>query len=130
MRVGAMLVLFVLVLAGCGSSDPRVTVSGQVSLDGEPIKEGTIRFEPTDGKSPSAGAAIANGGYTLKVHPGKVRVLFEASKTVGKRKAYDAPDSPYLPILEPIIPAKYLKEPVQKEISSGDQQLDFPLTSK
>jgi hypothetical protein len=52
-------------LVGCGDSRPaRVPISGQVLIDGEPLKFGVIRFIPDDGR-PSSGNLDANGRFTL-----------------------------------------------------------------
>jgi acetyl esterase/lipase len=49
-------------LAGAG----RVEVSGTVTLNGEPIKWGTITFEPADApQAPVAGDRIADGKYKI-----------------------------------------------------------------
>jgi hypothetical protein len=54
------------VLAGCGDKRPtRVPVSGQVLIDGEPLKFGVIRFIPDDGR-PSSGNLDASGRFTLR----------------------------------------------------------------
>jgi len=37
-----------LFLAGCGSGSKRVGVQGTVTYKGEPVKEGSITFEPFD----------------------------------------------------------------------------------
>lgn len=55
-----------LALVGCGDSRPaRVPISGQVLIDGEPLKFGVIRFIPDDGR-PSSGNLDANGRFTLR----------------------------------------------------------------
>ena len=54
------------VLAGCGPSDPhnRQAVSGKVSIKGQPVKFGTIIFEPQGGQQVSATANTARGRVT------------------------------------------------------------------
>src|SRR4051812_2388316 len=79
--------------AGC-SDGSKATVSGKVTLDGEPLKEGLIKFLPADGKSQNADAPIKDGQYMATMPPGEKRVEISAPKVVGKRKMYDTPDSP------------------------------------
>lgn len=65
-------------LAGC--SDGTATVSGTVTYNDEPVKNGYVTFSPADGKGPVAGAQIADGKYTAtKVAPGPKVVLVEAA---------------------------------------------------
>lgn len=54
--------------AGCGGGAPRipglVPVSGNVTLNGQPLKEGAVTFVASDGQTIYSGL-IANGRYTL-----------------------------------------------------------------
>lgn len=67
---GRVLILGVLLLAGCGRSGV-VPVSGTVTLDGKPLAHATVVFElQSDDKNPgpgSSGTTDANGRYTLHV---------------------------------------------------------------
>lgn len=67
---GFLLVLTVVVV-GCGESDPlgRRPVSGEVTLEGQPLAQGTISFEPSE-KGTSAGATIADGRYSISTEVG------------------------------------------------------------
>ena len=54
--------------AGCGDGHPaRVPVSGQVLIDGKPLKHGTIKFIPT-GHRASQGKLDENGRFTLSCY--------------------------------------------------------------
>lgn len=72
--------------AGCGPSDPlgRRAVSGTVTLDGAPVAEGSINFEPTERSTTSSGAVIKEGEYSIPkengLPPGKYRVVINALK--------------------------------------------------
>ncbi|MGO8753432.1 MAG: hypothetical protein ACLQNE_46440 [Thermoguttaceae bacterium] len=56
-----------IVVAGCGSSDPRkYRVSGTVTYDGKPVPQGTVFFVPDaakDNHGPGAQAVIKDGAY-------------------------------------------------------------------
>ena len=55
---------FVLLL-GCGDGRPsRVPVSGMVTIDGEPLTAGYLRFVPPDDR-PSSGTIGSDGRFTL-----------------------------------------------------------------
>jgi hypothetical protein len=53
-------------LAGCGPSGPTLaTVSGKITLDGQPLPNVNVQFVPEKGGSPSYGGTNANGEYEL-----------------------------------------------------------------
>lgn len=62
--------IVVLLVCGCGQQGPaRFDVSGTVTYDGQPLPQGTIRFEPDGSKGnhgPVGYAAITDGTYTTK----------------------------------------------------------------
>ncbi|MDR0338491.1 MAG: DUF4198 domain-containing protein [Planctomycetaceae bacterium] len=65
------IVTFFCIVIGCNSSSlKRYQVSGTVTLDGQPVAEGEIRFSPDNAKGntgPQGYAAIENGKFkTLK----------------------------------------------------------------
>jgi hypothetical protein len=124
---------FALALAGgCSGGGAAGTVNGTVTLDGQLLKEGTVRFVPIDGKSQTAGADVKDGKFTASVPRGEMRVEFSAPKPVGKpRKAYDTPDSPVVQEMAELIPAKYnVKSDLKLSVKSGAQDETFTLTSK
>jgi hypothetical protein len=119
-----------LLLTGC--SDPTIgTVSGTVTIDGAPVKSGSIAFFPMDGKSPTGGAAIVDGQYMATVAPGTARVEIHASKVIGQRKAYDTPDSPMMEIVGEALPAKYHEaSELTLDVKPGENRQDYDLTTK
>lgn len=85
--------MLILLSAGCGDGRPaRVTVSGQVLIDGKPLQQGNIKFVP-EGARPSAGTIDENGRFTLTcfdgndgVIPGTHRVQISASEILDNSK--------------------------------------------
>lgn len=113
-------------IAGCGSS-PLVMVSGTVSYDGTPIDLGSIRFDPADGKGPSAEAKIEAGKYNVDVAPGKKKVFITGLKQNGFTTP-GGPDGPKIPAYEEIVPAKYnTASDLTHEITGGATGVDFNL---
>jgi hypothetical protein len=72
----------VLACVGCNSSES--SVSGSVTVDGQPLKEGDIIFEPADGQGSPAAGKIVDGKYTLKIAPGNKKVRINASRPAKK----------------------------------------------
>ena len=69
-------------VVGCGDGRPeRVRVAGTVTIDGQPLTHGNIKFVPA-GARPSAGKLDANDGVVR----GRHRVAISASKILSERK--------------------------------------------
>jgi hypothetical protein len=70
-RIGAIVLcaLGLAVASGCGGGPKRVPVSGEATLDGEPLKAGVLNFFPDDAKgNPHRVACLSpmrNGKYNL-----------------------------------------------------------------
>jgi len=71
--LGILAVFFGLMATGCGS---KSSVSGRVTLDGQPVESGFVTFFPVEDKGQSVGTDIVHGEYSIDVlTPGKKRVL-------------------------------------------------------
>jgi hypothetical protein len=97
-------------VSGCsqGSSKPTAHLSGEVTINGQPIPEnasGTIMFRPTKaGMANTAGVPVAGGKYDSPNTPvGEVTVFFSIQGPTGKMIS-DA-GGPLYPEMQPIIPA-------------------------
>lgn len=123
----------ILGLAGCGSSGASpdlVSVSGVIKLDGTPLKSGTINFTPTDGKKPTAGGTILDGSYSAQVPTGPMKISISAPKVIGKKKAYDTPDSAMIDIVEEAIPPAYnASSKLEHNVTAAKSDLNFDLKS-
>lgn len=88
-----MLLLFagsVLCLSGCmrSSGPARCPFAGTVTVNGDPLPAGRIRFTPRIGtQGPAASAGIVNGLFRVPVEegllPGVYRVEIEAAENLG-----------------------------------------------
>jgi hypothetical protein len=68
--------------AGCSSAEAEV--SGIVTVEGQPLREGDIIFEEVDQSVTPAAAKIVDGKYELRVLPGSKRVRINASRATKK----------------------------------------------
>lgn len=100
-------------LVGCGSSDGRVGITGEVSLDGEPIKSGSIRLTLVEGeKKESTGAMIHDGSYSIPVEkgllPGKYHVVLSAADAEAAPVTLrDSSGRPTVAVSPELIPPEY-----------------------
>src|SRR5437868_14156809 len=79
----AALATALLLASGCDSGSANGTVSGTITLDGQPVDGGLIRFIPIDGQSQPDDSPIANGAYSVTMPPGEKRVEISWMKTFG-----------------------------------------------
>jgi hypothetical protein len=119
-------------LAGCGpKAPPTGTVSGEVTLDGQPLPEGNIQFTPLTSNAGTAGTLIKDGKFEAVVPVANMRVTINASKVVGKRKVYPTPDSPEVDEVVEIIPQRYnVSSQLSIDVKEGSQAVRYDLTSK
>jgi hypothetical protein len=137
MRALSLLPLLVL-LAGCGGSHRLAPVSGHVTLNGKPLANAAVNFQPVaqgssiDPGAGSGGFTDADGRYTL--------TLIGTTKTrgavVGKHKVRvtlvqqsDSADDRPKPIKQ--LPTRYNRETtLEWEVKpGGTEAADFALTS-
>lgn len=121
MRFGkhlALVVLWVSVIVsmGCGKKVERTAVSGVVSLDGEPVKDGQVSFEPAQGASGKMEfGIIADGKYSIPeqfgLAPGEYLVRITGNRATGKMAEPDAfteaSQENSLEIMEQYIPPQF-----------------------
>ena len=130
----ALIILSVCVLStGCDQGIRRAEVHGKVTLDGQPIPQGDIRFVPTSG--PVWSARIKDGSYTTAgtkgVPTGPLRIEIQAFRTPVSSLPPD-PESDAIPV-EQYLPAKFnLESQLELTIEPGATTVEknFELTTK
>ncbi|MFO0899630.1 MAG: hypothetical protein U0836_19555 [Pirellulales bacterium] len=118
---------------GCGESLP--TVSGKVTIDGKPVPEGMISFQP----QPSGAIAVApirpDGSYEVKtgtatgLKPGEYIIVVQAPKGIPPAPTAQNPN----PKFERWVPAKYGNPEtsgLQLTVTSGSITHNLDLKSK
>jgi hypothetical protein len=120
-----------LALAGCARGPATGRVNGEVTLDGQPLTKGHVEFSPVDGQGQTGGALIADGKFSAEIPVAKMKVAIHSPKVVGKRKAYDTPESPWEDEVAEALPARYhVNSDLTLDIKSGTQAVKFELKSK
>lgn len=104
--------------------EPTYDVSGTVTFDGVPLKDGFINFESEvpDGQ-PTGSAQISNGKYATKARAGKKKVSITANKPTGEK------DSGGFDITVNYLPLQYnLNSTLKAEVTAaGPNKFDFVL---
>jgi hypothetical protein len=94
-------VILVACFAGCGKTGPELApVTGRITLDGKPLENADISFQPDNSKPPSAGRTDANGHYELAYKRGVT------GGTVGSNSVQITISTDVVPNA-PSIPARY-----------------------
>jgi hypothetical protein len=126
--------------SGAGDELPRQAVSGTVSLDGEPLKKGTIRFIPATQGNQSAsvegGAMIESGGFSIPrdpagLVPGSYQVAIYGGGSAASGRDAKGPVTGGPSPKKESIPAKYnAKSTLTAEVKKGDaNNFKFEMTS-
>lgn len=107
--------------AGCGKTGPRnCRISGELTLDGKPVRDGAIQFDITKDGDVPGGAVVIDGRYQTWISPGSKTVRFAiAGSRDGLAPEDETPN---------ICPPKYAKSPPQIEVLKSGVH-DFRLTS-
>lgn len=116
-------------LPGCGGAGPR-SVSGTVTVDGQPLTSGEILFEPEDTtKSPDAGQ-IKDGKFAFSAKTGKVKVKITAMREIPGKTLVGAMGET-LASTEQYLPAKYnTATELTAEVKASGNSFEFPLVTK
>ncbi len=129
--VGLCAAVALAAVAGCTAKKP--VLSGVVTLDGQPLDNGSVTFVPVAGDGQTAGATLGpDGRYRVELSPTKMKVVIRSPKVVGKRKMYETPDSPMVEIYDEVLPPRYSdqnKTELTVTVEPGENEKDFALTS-
>jgi hypothetical protein len=130
--IGMLCVGLMAVGIGCGSSE-FIEVSGSVSVDGQPLKEGDISFVPLDKRFGGEGGKVSNGKFTMRARPGKNRIEIRANEVVPGKTVPSAagPDAPPEPMIRSIVPPKYNEQStLEEDVSAAKRTFTFDLKTK
>jgi hypothetical protein len=139
LRPAALVLLTTLAIGGCGADgsapvDPyqRVAASGTVTLDGVPLSEGMIQFEPAAStKGPAASGEIHQGKFAIEKSQGPVAGKYKVRISGRPPAKIDVQEQPGgTPKVTPDpVPSKYnTKSTLETDVpADGSSTLDFPL---
>jgi len=115
-----------------GCSEGKSSISGTVTFDGEPVKNGSITFVKSDGELLREGAVITDGAFQASLPTGEYKIELNAQKVVGKRiqKGFDGKDEEVEETKE-LFPERYnTKTTLTKKIERGANTLELNATTK
>jgi hypothetical protein len=124
------LVIGAFLVAGCGGPEhPKVgRVSGVVTLDGQPLAEATVMFQPTEGRA-SIATTDSSGKYSLIYLDGVPGAKLGAHQVIIRTEIPGEDGQP--PIAKEKLPKKYHENTeLTAEVKPGANTFDFDLKSQ
>lgn len=121
------------VAGGCSENLP--TVHGLVTIDGKPVPEGMISFQPVGGGAIAVARISPDGSYSVKtgtaagLKPGEYKIAVSAPKGIIPAPTPDNPN----PKIERWVPLKYNdieKSGLSITVTSGSTERNLELKSK
>lgn len=121
----------VCLMIGCGGGVDRpdlATVSGTVTVDGQPMKRVHVQFHPVAGGRPSSGVTDDAGKYELAFTPDAMGAMPGQNRvSVDLLPQYDD-DGNELP-MEKFLVNKTMEGKTSLEVTNGDNTFDFELVT-
>jgi len=135
-RVRALQLGLVMLLGSvCGCSEKMPTVSGLVTIDGKPVPEGMISFQPVSGGAIAVARISPDGSYSVKtgsdagLKPGEYKIAVSAPKGIIPAPTPQNPN----PKIERWVPLRYNdieKSGLSINVTSGSTEKNLELTTK
>ena len=127
----AMMMLIVALEAGCGPSRPALLpAEGLVTLDGKPLADAAVAFQPKAGGRPASARTDASGRFKVGTYtprdgalPGEHTVTIAAVESSGP---------PNAPVVRWITPKKYSNNQsgLSATVAAGSKEFTFDLSSQ
>lgn len=132
MAMLACVAVFGAPLSGCSKGDypPLGSVTGTVTLDGKPLANATVTFQPVGPGRASTGTTDDQGWYEL-IYLNDVKGALVGPAVVMITTAKSGSDDGTTPSVPERLPKQYHSASTLKaEVVEGKNKFDFPLESK
>src|SRR5215212_9187307 len=104
----ALSVFSVIVACGCSGKPQMGDVQGTVTINGQPLSEGAVRFIPVDGTTPTTGGTIRDGKFRVTVPVAKQRVEISAN-VIDREKTPPKATNDQI-VMKKLVPSRYNSE--------------------
>lgn len=124
----ATVATFAALVAGCGGPANVGTVSGVVTLDGQPLPDARVTFQPRQG-APSLGVTDASGRYELRYTRDRAgAVVGEHAVSISTFRAGRPDADPPVERRPERVPPRYNRQTeLNATVDRGANQIDFSL---
>jgi hypothetical protein len=129
--VAASPLLVLAFLVGCGGDSNVGSVTGTVTLDGQPLPDAFVKFSGKKGGSPSMGRTDASGNYSLSRNRDTMGAdLGEHSVSISTYQAGDPDSDPPVAAAPEKVPTKYnIATELKANVVGGKNVTNFDLKS-
>ena len=115
-------------LSGGCQQESLAVISGDVTVDGQPLAKGVIQFLPDAGDAPSEAARIADGKFSAKLQRTKYSVQIYAPREAKMVAKLDENGPGGGPTMEETLPPRYnVRSELKLEVPGpkGDVRFDL-----
>jgi hypothetical protein len=103
-------------------------VRGRVTLNGQPLSEGAVRFIPINGDAPATGGIVHDGSFKVQVPVTKQRVEFSANVVDQEKTPRNATGDQI--VMKILVPDRYnIQSKLTLDVVSGLNEPEFKLTN-
>jgi hypothetical protein len=103
-------------------------VRGTVTLNGKPLEEGSVRFDPINGETKTSGGLIRDGSFRVQVPVAKQRVIISAN-VIDKEKTPPNPTNDQI-VMKTLVPERYNKKSdLELDVVAGVNEPVYNLTN-
>ena len=118
------------VYVGCSNAPSMADVRGNVTLNGEALSDGTIRFIPQDGQSATVGGSIKSGKFETRAPLNKYRVEISSTQMPSEAKVIDRHSQANYAIVERIPQEYNTQSTLILDVQPGLNEPLFELTTR
>lgn len=137
-RMTGLALLFLTLVVGCSAEGTRRgEICGHVTLDGQPLKQGSILFTPIEGTHGAVtGGEIKDGQYRLTVAKGPAvgwnQVEIRAVRKTGRMipKGLGGTGQMVEETVEAVAPRFNMQSTLKIDVKEGENKADFEVESK
>ena len=121
--------LLPVLLAGCSKGRPMGDVRGRVTINGQPLAQGAVRFIPVNGDTHTTGGDVKDGSFRVQVPVSKQRVEFSAN-VIDREKTPPNATADQI-IMKMLVPDRYnARSELTLDVVSGvNEPPEFKLTN-
>jgi hypothetical protein len=118
----------VISITGCSNERPMGDVQGTVTVNGEPLKEGSVRFLPVNGDTQATGGSIRDGKFRVQVPVAKQRVEIAANMIDPEKTPPNATADQI--VMKALVPDRYnFQSELTLDVVPGVNEPTFKLTN-
>jgi hypothetical protein len=106
-------------------------VSGEVTVDGQPLASGVMQFLPEAGDAPSEASRVADGKFSAKLQRTKYAVQIYAPREAKTAAKLDENGPGGGPTMEETLPPRYnLRSELKLDVTGPKNDVRFELKSR